>query len=84
MRPKYSKRTVDEAVLLLDCYASQAAWDDDGIPAMLFPQLTRVMGPRGDAHSLAVRAWDAVPYYDGDLQRGALEAAQRLREGWRP
>jgi hypothetical protein len=58
MKPKYSKRTVDEAVQLLDVYASRDRCFADR------PSWTML----GLARSL-VRA---------------AEAAQRLREGWRP
>lgn len=70
---KYSKRTVDEAVQLLDVYASYphrtlggVAWD---------------VGTRGPARKLAFRAWCES---GSDFLVAALEAAQRLREGWRP
>jgi hypothetical protein len=73
---RYSKRTLDEAVQLLDVYASSGsafvhAADD-------------LIGRRGGAvFDLALAAWQKVDLC-GDFKTEALEAAQRLREGWRP
>ena len=80
MKPRYSKRTVDEAVQLLDVYASQAA------PMNSLPALRIHLGLRVRSCVLAIRSrgwiWPWATF--ADRQHDALEAAQRLREGWRP
>lgn len=73
MKPKYSKRTVDEAVQLLDVYASNKGW---------FAELASALGARRESMSLAQAVW-CVTWGRGWVG-DALEAAQRLREGWRP
>jgi len=84
MKPRYSKRTVDEAVQLLDVYASQMAtnyWHET-----LAHTADRV-GTAFDAWDLAFKSWlsvhDMSLNSEGCRDSGA-EAAQRLREGWRP
>jgi hypothetical protein len=77
MKPKYSKRTVDEAVQLLDVYASQMFWAPNTHYSL--DDVAAAMSSR--AWLLAFEAWVDVP---GELLESAAEAAQRLREGWRP
>jgi hypothetical protein len=88
MKPKYSKHTVDEAVQLLDVYASQDFWAGDGehesilgTAMLLGIESVDLDTPIGDATNLACAAWAELP---GDIYETAAEAAQRLREGWRP
>lgn len=73
---KYSKRTVDEAVQLLDVYASNVLSSRVTMSATAW-----YVGTRGPARKLAFRAWRMA---GSDFLVAALEAAQRLREGWRP
>jgi hypothetical protein len=80
MKPKYSKRTVDEAVQLLDVYASQAGWGTG--MWWLLSDVASLTGADLGAARLAHAARDAIAL--PDCQHSALEAAQRLREGWRP
>jgi hypothetical protein len=72
---KYSKRTVDEAVQLLDCYANGSeSFMDTAIALDCWAC---------SAWFCALAAWREID--DGNNYRDdALEAAQRLREGWRP
>jgi hypothetical protein len=81
---KYSKRTVDEAVQLLDCYASQAGWPEtEYYPGQSLGMVFYDAQLPVEAIGLANRAFDSVPVRH-PLRYVALEAAQRLREGWRP
>lgn len=73
---KYSKKTVDEAVQLLDVYASQVF-----TVYMTMSHVAWEVGTRDPARKLAFRAWCRN---GNDFLFAALEAAQRLREGWRP
>jgi hypothetical protein len=76
MKPRYSKRTVDEAVRLLDVYASGRPGHD------WFLETARDLDCSIAGQRLAQAAWQAIWM---ELPRvDALEAAQRLREGWRP
>lgn len=86
MKPKYSKRTVDEAVRLLDVYASQAAWAraDISRPWMSMVKAAAAIGASSRALDLAAKVWDHGDMRILGLMEAALEAAQRLREGWRP
>jgi|KBSSwiStaDraftv2_1062776.scaffolds.fasta_scaffold00132_85 hypothetical protein len=80
MKPRYSKGTVDEAVQLLDVYASQAAWDVSTRLVLLRFDL----GVTASSHGLAVLARQAVRKHGAGMVYRSAEAAQRLREGWRP
>jgi hypothetical protein len=77
---KYSKRTVDEAVQLLDCYAAESQKRHGD--ASMFDVANRAKAS-ADGLALACEAWSSALSGD-DSASGALEAAQRLREGWRP
>lgn len=80
MKPKYSRRTVDEAVQLLDVYASQARDMWFSLPALRHQLSLR---PAACQLAIASRGWWPWATFDG-RRCAALEAAQRLREGWRP
>lgn len=80
----YGQRTVDEAVQLLDVYASQMATNH--VHETLAKTSERI-GSSFDAWDVAFMAWLSV--HDMALgsegcRCGGAEAAQRLREGWRP
>jgi hypothetical protein len=83
---RMSDKTVRDAVLLLDMYASQG---DLGIGWMSLVSLGCMQGFSREARSLAhvargcvslKRAFDSIE----EGRDAALEAAQRLRDGWRP
>jgi len=80
MKPSYSKRTVDEAVQLLDVYASQ----ERGAGWMPLVSVGHALGVQRSSRTLAYKA-RGLPCANLEKTReDALEAAQRLREGWRP
>jgi hypothetical protein len=87
VKPRYSKRTVDEAVQLLDVYASQLATHHRH---MDISAVQDEVGTSDPAFELACDTWlDSSLYSQGAdldtrLRLAAAEAAQRLREGWRP
>jgi hypothetical protein len=87
MRPKYSKRTVDEAVQLLDVYASQMA---TLTTHLCLSEIQAAIGASSRAFDLAYDAWRNAPLPTDravtfeELRECGAEAAQRLREGWRP
>jgi hypothetical protein len=76
MKPRYSKRTVDEAVQLLDVYASQTG-------GTLVGAIDHLRSGTA-ATVLACSAWTQTNVSGFTLHEEAAEAAQRLREGWRP
>lgn len=81
---RYGKRTVAEAVQLLDVYASQFAAVGQFSPREVGCMLN-VGTAAGVLSRRALRLCRAIsgrdPVWIGDC---AAEAAQRLREGWRP
>lgn len=76
---KYSKRTVDEAVQLLDVYASQMFWTPTDHHSL--DEVCEALGLPDSVWNLAFDTWRKT---EGDLHWTAAESAQRLREGWRP
>jgi hypothetical protein len=84
MRPSYSKRTVDEAVQLLDVYASQRAWCPVICGVYMWVAMSGVMLSLDASRAAQQLAYGASASVPGDALIAAAEAAQRLREGWRP
>jgi hypothetical protein len=80
---KYSQETVDEAVLLLDVYASQQAWRHSDRHVMLDEVGADLGLSQPATYALAHAAWTNMDN-TYSIYEDAAEAAQRLREGWRP
>lgn len=85
MSARIPQEVVDEAILVLDVYASQPTLPS-GNPTMTRRQVVQLLGMRDDApaDALASLAWNSASNIEPDFVLSAAEGAQMLREGWRP
>lgn len=80
MSARFPRKVVNEAILVLDVYASQRFWSPRYHRTR--PEICEALDVSGQAWNLSSLAWNRGG--EGNLFSAAAEGAQLLREGWRP